>query len=153
MLSKSRNLCLYPNVYLMDQFSSQIRVLRPLSVDKTEAIIYCLAPKGEAPEARARRLRQYEDFFNATGMATPDDLEEFRSCQHGFNARAVKWNDMTRGATHWVTGPDATADLIGLRPELSGVKTEDEGLYVVQHQYWLEAMKKAYLAEQENGAQ
>jgi len=152
MLSKSRNLCLYPNVYLMDQFSSQIRVLRPLAVDKTEAIIYCIAPKGEAPEARARRLRQYEDFFNATGMATPDDLEEFRSCQHGFNARAVKWNDMTRGSTHWVKGPDATADLIGLKPELSGVKTEDEGLYVVQHEYWLETMKKAILAEQENGA-
>ena len=74
MLSKSRNLCLYPNVYLMDQFSSQIRVLRPISVDKTEATIYCIAPKGEAPDARARRLRQYEDFFNATGMATPDDL-------------------------------------------------------------------------------
>lgn len=152
MLRKSRNLCLYPNVYLMDQFSSQIRVLRPLSVDKTEAVIYCIAPKGEAPEARQRRLRQYEDFFNATGMATPDDLEEFRSCQHGFNARIVKWNDMTRGATHWVQGPDENADLIGLKPELSGVKTEDEGLYVMQHQYWVEVMKKAILAEQENGA-
>ncbi len=44
------------------------------------------------------------------------------------------------------------ADLIGLKPELSGVKTEDEGLYVVQHEYWLETMKKAILAEQENGA-
>lgn len=152
MLKKSRNLCLYPNVYLMDQFSSQIRVLRPLSVDKTEAVIYCIAPKGEAPDARQRRLRQYEDFFNATGMATPDDLEEFRSCQHGFNARIVKWNDMTRGATHWVQGPDENADLIGLKPELSGVKTEDEGLYVMQHQYWVEVMKKAILAEQENGA-
>lgn len=148
MLKKSRNLCIYPNVYLMDQFSSQIRVLRPISVDKTEATIYCIAPKGEEPAARARRLRQYEDFFNATGMATPDDLEEFRSCQHGFNARAVKWNDMTRGATHWVKGPDANADLIGLKPELSGIKTEDEGLYVMQHVYWLETMKKAYIAEQ-----
>jgi phenylpropionate dioxygenase-like ring-hydroxylating dioxygenase large terminal subunit len=142
MLSKSRNLCLYPNVYLMDQFSSQIRVLRPLGgQDRSHHLLH--RPQGRSTEARARRLRQYEDFFNATGMATPDDLEEFRSCQHGFNARAVKWNDMTRGATHWVQGPDENADLIGLKPELSGIKTEDEGLYVVQHQYWLEAMKKA----------
>ena len=59
---------------------------------------------------------------------------------------------MTRGATHWVQGPDENADLIGLKPELSGVKTEDEGLYVMQHQYWVEVMKKAILAEQENGA-
>ncbi len=148
MLRKSRNLCLYPNVYLMDQFSSQIRVVRPVSVDKTEVTIYCIAPKGESPESRERRLRQYEDFFNATGMATPDDLEEFRSCQQGYGARAVRWNDMSRGAKHWVHGPDATADLIGLKPELSCVKTEDEGLYIGQHEYWLQTMKQAYAAEQ-----
>jgi benzoate/toluate 1,2-dioxygenase alpha subunit len=54
MIEKSRNLCLYPNVYLMDQFSSQIRMYRPISVDKTEVTIYCIAPKGESAEARAR---------------------------------------------------------------------------------------------------
>lgn len=148
MINNSRNLCLYPNVYLMDQFSSQIRVLRPISVDKTEVTIYCIAPKGEAPEARARRIRQYEDFFNATGMATPDDLEEFRSCQQGYQGAAAAWNDMSRGAEHWVRGPDAEADKIGLKPILSGVKTEDEGLYVAQHTYWLEAMRKAVAAEE-----
>ena len=36
MVHRSRNLCLYPNVYLMDQFSSQIRHYRPIAVDKTE---------------------------------------------------------------------------------------------------------------------
>lgn len=152
MLRKSRNLCLYPNVYLMDQFSSQIRVVRPISVNRSEVTIYCIAPKGEAPEARERRLRQYEDFFNATGMATPDDLEEFRSCQRGYEARAVRWNDMSRGAMHWVQGPDANADLIGLKPELSCVKTEDEGLYIGQHEHWLNVMKTALAAEQRAAA-
>ncbi len=47
MIERSRNLCLYPNVYLMDQFGSQIRVLRPISVNKTEVTIYCIAPVGE----------------------------------------------------------------------------------------------------------
>src|SRR3979411_651152 len=88
MVQRSRNLCLYPNVYLMDQFSSQIRQYRPISVDKTEVTIYCIAPKGESDEARARRIRQYEDFFNASGMATPDDLEEFRACQMSYLGRA-----------------------------------------------------------------
>ncbi len=81
MIGISRNLCLYPNLYLMDQFGSQLRITRPLSVDRTEITIYCIAPKGEGAEARARRVRQYEDFFNVSGMATPDDLEEFRACQ------------------------------------------------------------------------
>jgi benzoate/toluate 1,2-dioxygenase alpha subunit len=147
MIGNSRNLCLYPNVYLMDQFSSQIRVFRPLDVNRTEVTIYCIAPKGESAEARARRIRQYEDFFNASGMATPDDLEEFRACQEGFMGRALEWNDMSRGATHWVEGPDEEADKIDLKPILSGVKTEDEGLYVAQHTYWLEEIRKAAAAK------
>ncbi|MFZ2299163.1 MAG: benzoate 1,2-dioxygenase large subunit [Aquabacterium sp.] len=147
MINHSRNLCLYPNVYLMDQFGSQIRVLRPISVDKTEVTIYCIAPKGESDEARARRIRQYEDFFNATGMATPDDLEEFRACQQGYNGIALKWNDMCRGSKHWVQGADAAAQEIDLHPKLSGIKTEDEGLYTEQHRYWLETMQRALEAE------
>ena len=53
MVGASRNLCLYPNVYLMDQFSSQIRHFRPISVDQTEVTIYCIAPQG-----RERRSAQ-----------------------------------------------------------------------------------------------
>jgi benzoate/toluate 1,2-dioxygenase alpha subunit len=147
MIERSRNLCLYPNVYLMDQFGSQIRLLRPISVDKTEVTIYCIAPKGESDEARARRIRQYEDFFNVSGMATPDDLEEFRACQQGYNGIALAWNDMCRGATHWIQGPDAAAREIGLNPLLSGAKTEDEGLYTIQHRYWLDVMQKALKSE------
>lgn len=149
MIKNSRNLCVYPNVYIMDQMSSQIRVLRPISANRTEVTIYCIAPKGESAEARDHRIRQYEDFFNASGMATPDDMEEFRACQEGFTSNYAKWNDMSRGAMHWIEGPDDEANKIGLKPILSGVKTEDEGLYVAQHTYWLEAMTKAAKAEQE----
>jgi benzoate/toluate 1,2-dioxygenase alpha subunit len=149
MIQNSRNLCLYPNVYLMDQFGSQIRLLRPISVNKTEVTIYCIAPKGEDAEARSRRIRQYEDFFNVSGMATPDDLEEFRACQEGYAGRASEWNDMSRGSTHWINGADPAADAIGLKPVMSGVKTEDEGLYTVQHRYWMDVMKKALQVEGE----
>ena len=146
MIENSRNLCLYPNVYLMDQFSSQIRIARPISVDKTEITIYCIAPKGESSEARTKRIRQYEDFFNVSGMATPDDLEEFRSCQTGYGA-GRGWNDMSRGAEHWVEGADAAAAEIDLKPLLSGVRTEDEGLFVLQHKYWQQTMLKATAGE------
>lgn len=148
MIKNSRNLCVYPNAYIMDQMSSQIRVLRPISANRTEVTIYCIAPKGESAEARDHRIRQYEDFFNASGMATPDDMEEFRACQEGFTSNYAQWNDMSRGAMHWIEGPDDEANKIGLKPILSGVKTEDEGLYVAQHTYWLEAMTKAAKAEQ-----
>ncbi len=143
MIGRSRNLCLYPNVYLMDQFSSQIRTYRPIAVDKTEVTIYCIAPRGESDAARSHRIRQYEDFFNASGMATPDDLEEFRSCQIGYQGAAAPWNDLCRGAAHWIKGPDEAAAAVGLEPLLSGAKTEDEGLFAVQHRYWMDTMQRA----------
>ncbi|WP_027852416.1 benzoate 1,2-dioxygenase large subunit [Marinobacterium litorale] len=149
MIGNLRNLCLYPNVFLMDQFSSQIRHFRPISVDKTEVTIYCIAPRGESAEARAHRIRQYEDFFNASGMATPDDLEEFRACQEGFKAGALPWNDMCRGSEHWIQGPDEDATGLNIKPVLSGVKSEDEGLYTVQHRYWAEALTSAVRKDQE----
>jgi benzoate/toluate 1,2-dioxygenase alpha subunit len=148
MIGNSRNLCLYPNVYLMDQFSSQIRIARPISVNQTEITIYCIAPVGESAEARARRIRQYEDFFNVSGMATPDDLEEFRSCQVGYQGSATAWNDMSRGAEHWIEGADEAALEIDLHPLLSGVRTEDEGLFVQQHKYWQDTMLQAVAVEQ-----
>ena len=149
MIGKLRNLCLYPNVFLMDQMSSQIRHFRPISVDKTEVTIYCFAPKGENSEARAHRIRQYEDFFNASGMATQDDLEEFRACQQGFKGMKLPWNDLSRGATHWIAGQDEEAKIIDLHPIMSGKKTEDEGLFIVQHHYWQQMIAEA--ARKEKG--
>ncbi len=151
MIGNLRNLCLYPNVFLMDQFSSQIRHFRPIAVDKTEVTIFCIAPKGESAEARAHRIRQYEDFFNASGMATPDDLEEFRSCQEGFKGMNLPWNDMSRGAEHWIEGQDEDAKKIDVHPVMSGAKSEDEGLYIIQHNYWKKVMTEAVRKEQEKG--
>jgi NAD(P)-dependent dehydrogenase (short-subunit alcohol dehydrogenase family) len=48
-----------------------MRHFRPIAVDKTEVTICCIAPKGEAPHSRAHRIRQYEDFFNASGWRRP----------------------------------------------------------------------------------
>jgi benzoate/toluate 1,2-dioxygenase subunit alpha len=146
MVERLRNLCIYPNLYLMDQMSSQLRITRPLAVDKTEVTIYCIAPRNEPADQRARRIRQYEDFFNASGMATPDDLEEFRACQQGYMGEAMRWNDLSRGAAHSIEGPDDDARDIDLHPLRSGVRVEDEGLFVVQHKYWSEVLRKALKA-------
>lgn len=143
MVNETRNLCLYPNLYLMDQFSTQLRVVRPLAVDKTEVTIYCFAPKGESAEDRATRIRQYEDFFNVSGMGTPDDLEEFRACQQGFHGRNLPSSDMSRGATRWIEGPDDNANLMGISPLLSGTYSEDEALYISHHHHWQNTLLNA----------
>ena len=131
----------------MDQFSTQIRVTRPIDVNKTEVTIYAFGPKNEPAELRAKRIRQYEDFFNVTGMGTPDDLEEFRACQNGYEARDMRWNDMSRGAAHWIDGPDEHANQIDMKPTMSGARPDDEGLYVNHHKHWQVEMTRAIEAE------
>ena len=60
---------------------------------------------------------------------------------------------MCRGADHWIEGADEAAGSIGLKPLLSGKRTEDEGLFVVQHKYWQETMQKALAAEADTSEQ
>ncbi|AFT66539.1 MULTISPECIES: Rieske 2Fe-2S domain-containing protein [Cycloclasticus] len=142
-----RNTCIYPNVFLMDQMSTQIRHFRPISVDKTEVTTYCVAPVGESDEARERRIRQYEDFFNATGMATPDDLTAFNNSQIGFMGEKQRWSDMCRGAMNTVEGPEKVAKTVGINPVESGTNLEDEGIMVAQHKRWAEMMAEGQAEE------
>jgi hypothetical protein len=60
-------------------------------------------------------------------MATPDDLEERRAYQMSDLGLAARWNDLSRGAAHWIEAADAAARSIGLKPLLSRLRTEDEG--------------------------
>lgn len=143
MLRRSRNLGIYPNLFLMDSMSSQIRHWRPLSVDTTEVTVYCYAPVGESAGRRARRIRQFEDFYNASGMATPDDLAEFRACQEGYRASVARWNDMSRGAAQSSPGPDALARRSGFSALMSGAKIDGEGLFAMQHRAWKERLTAA----------
>ena len=140
MTSYLRNLFIYPNVFLMDQMSTQIRTFRPLAVDKTEVRTFCFGPETESTQARTRRIRQYEDFFNASGMATPDDLAAFNASQVGFNGRLVEWSDISRGAANLINGPDEHAKKIGLSPQTSGANMEDEGIFLNQHKHWLKTL-------------
>ncbi len=142
MVNCWRNLCLYPNVFFMDQMSSQIRLIRPISVEKTEILTFCFAPKSDTPEERANRIRQYEDFFNATGMATPDDVAAFNASQRGFHATNMEWSDVSRGSRNIVEGGDERAASIGLEPKFTGTQLQDEAIYLNQHHYWQELLTR-----------
>lgn len=142
-LKKLRNLNIYPSVFLIDQISTQIRVVRPIDVNKTEIHSFCLGVKGESKEARTDRIRQFEDFFNVSGLGTPDDLVEFKEIQKGFGGSSAKWNDVSRGCSAWTWGPNDTARQIGIAPLLSDDDITSEGLYVNQHNAWRAALLSA----------
>jgi benzoate/toluate 1,2-dioxygenase alpha subunit len=150
-----RNLFIYPNIFFMDQVSTQLRVIHPLAVDKTRVSTYCIAPVGEDAATRAHRLRQYEDFFNASGVGTPDDLAAFEACQRGYQGRLVRWQQgYMRGVRQMVRGADAEAQALGLFPVSSNPHFADETLYHGQYRQWLKLMLKGQQAERgaRNGA-
>ncbi len=141
MVTKLRNTLVYPNVFLMDQTSTQIRVYRPIDVDTTEVTIYGIAPVGESDEDRAHRIRQWEDFFNASGMATPDDIMEFKQSQIAYKAKTARWNDVSRGlSTRKLNESHPEAEELGIEVQGGGMMLEDEGIMAAQHRWWLETL-------------
>jgi benzoate/toluate 1,2-dioxygenase alpha subunit len=148
MMERVRNLLIYPNIFFMDQVSTQLRVIHPLAVDKTRVSTYCIAPIGESAAARAQRLRQYEDFFNASGVGTPDDLAAFEACQQGYQGRLVRWQQgYMRGMRRVMLGADAEAQALGVRPYSSTNDFRDEALYHGQYRHWLKLMRHGQRAE------
>lgn len=82
---RQRNLTIFPNVQVIDIQSLQLRTWEPLAVDRTRMTSHCLAPRGEDPEARRFRIRQYEEFLNAGGLATSDDNVMYELSQAGYH--------------------------------------------------------------------
>lgn len=136
MMHRLRNLNIYPSLFFMDQISSQLRIVRPVAWNKTEIISQCIGVKGESAADRTSRIRQFEDFFNVSGMGTPDDLVEFREAQRGFQARLERWSDISRGSHKWAEGPTPNSEALGIQPVLTGTEFTHEGLYVNQHSAW-----------------
>lgn len=94
----SRNVTIVPYLQSVDNFSSQISVMRPLAAGRTEMVTWWVGPRGGAAETRTQRLRQYEDFFMPSGMATSDDLAVHQDCQIADTAASDTWQAYERGA-------------------------------------------------------
>jgi len=110
----TRNLLVFPNFQLLETSGLQVRINRPLAPDKTEITTYCVAPKGESKTARVRRLRQYEEFYNPSGLATPDDMAAAISFLLSSDARYVNGHDL-------VVDGGVTGNFLGRLPGLSQI--------------------------------
>jgi benzoate/toluate 1,2-dioxygenase subunit alpha len=136
MLRRGRNLIIFPSLMINDFAATQIRTFRPISADETEVTIYCLAPSEESRDARYARLRKFEDFFMASGMATSDDVMALEATHDGSRARVAKWGEFHRGQGTMVRGPDDVAEEGGFSPETSNSSWDHETLYYSFYRRW-----------------
>ena len=122
-----------------------LRVFRPLSVDLTEMNTYCLAPIGERADLRAWRLRQFEDFFNPSGMATPDDTVTYEDCQLGFSGRGLEWlQGYERGLEALAPVPNDVAKEIDIRPSqniIGTIEMQQEVAMEAPYREWARMME------------
>lgn len=141
---RTRQLDVFPNLQIASNAALQLRVIEPLAVDRTRMRSFCVAPVGEPREARRQRLRQYEDFFNPSGLATPDDMVTYEDCQHGFRSRDVEWQQgYARGIRLVRKGADEHARELGIDPETSvegPFELADETVMHALYRGWRSAM-------------
>jgi benzoate/toluate 1,2-dioxygenase alpha subunit len=139
-----RNLTLFPNAQVAVNASTQLRVIRPIAHNLTEMETWCLVPKGESAAARALRIRQYEDFFNPTGMAIADDNAVYEECQTGMTGQAGPWlQGHARGLTATRSGGNDLSDRLGMEPVSSVAgpsQLADETLFQGYYHAWLDRM-------------
>jgi benzoate/toluate 1,2-dioxygenase subunit alpha len=142
----TRNLSIFPNVQFAENAALQMRVWRPLAPGSTEMTTYCLAPKGEDRAARAVRIRQYEEFFNPSGLATPDDAAAYEDCQAGNVTPAIDYHQgYARGMAAVRRGGDEHAAELGLNPSTSIVgafEMGDETVFHETYRTWRELLRK-----------
>jgi p-cumate 2,3-dioxygenase alpha subunit len=101
MAELNRNLFIYPNLFVMDNNATALRVIEPTASGYMDVAQYELAPQVEDPTVRRVRLESYVTFAGPGGLATPDDVEALESCQQGASS-GVEWSILSRGYHHEV---------------------------------------------------
>lgn len=142
----SRNVTFFPNMQIASNFSTQLRVMRPIAPNRTAMDTFCLAPVGESAASRELRLRQFEDFFNATGIATPDDNAIYEECQAGSRSDIANWHQgYMRGMAVQRQGANRVAKELGIHPlnfTASTFLLQDETVFHGLYREWVRLMTK-----------
>ena len=90
----SMNLMIFPNLAVAH---GQLRVIRPVSVDKTEVSIHFYDLEQVPDNYNEFRMSGYQRFFGPAAFGSPDDVEIFSINQTGLQAEEVEWLILSRG--------------------------------------------------------
>lgn len=88
------HIMVFPNLMVL---WDAIRVIQPISVERTEIHYYPALLKGAPADINTARLRSHEGSFGPAGFIAPDDMEMFERNQLGMQARGDEWSVLNRG--------------------------------------------------------
>src|SRR4029079_19394928 len=81
----------------LQALNQHVRVIVPVSVDRTEVHVYPVMFKGAPEEMNRGFVRHLNVTHSAASLIQTDDLECFRRCQAGLNAQGSDWVWFARG--------------------------------------------------------
>jgi benzoate/toluate 1,2-dioxygenase subunit alpha len=131
---KRHNTIFYPNLVIQD-LNMHIRLLRPISVNLTEIIIYPIKLKGAPPEMFAESVKMLNTTNSAASLTQADDVEAFTRAHAGMASSANPWVLISRADGKEQLDPAYER----------GIKTfgSSELLLRKQYQSWLHLMTAA----------
>ncbi|MGD9793914.1 MAG: Rieske 2Fe-2S domain-containing protein [Acidimicrobiia bacterium] len=118
---------IFPNVCIL---ASQIRVMQPTAVDRTELYVYPMMLDGAPDEINLKRIRAHEGFYGPAGGGATDDFEIFARGTIGMRATVDPWMNISRGAGMEEIDADG---------HVSGQITDELGSRTILH-HWREVM-------------
>jgi phenylpropionate dioxygenase-like ring-hydroxylating dioxygenase large terminal subunit len=91
------NTIFYPNVSFQSGYQ-QVRIIRPLAVDRTQMDVYAFRLKG-APDEFYKHTLMYSNMVNApSSIVMPDDHEAYNRVQEGLATQGSDWVSLHRDA-------------------------------------------------------
>ncbi|MBB5213930.1 aromatic ring-hydroxylating oxygenase subunit alpha [Parapusillimonas granuli] len=93
----NRQFLIFPNLVIFD---FNIRVIQPISHDRTEVYSYPLMIEGAHDEINSNRMLDAQTRVGTAGILSADDIDVFAGGQHALNAVGFDWITLSRGLKH-----------------------------------------------------
>lgn len=90
------NSLIYPNVSIMG-LNIHVRVIKPISVDRTEVTVYPIRLVGAPDSMNFGNTRLLNVTHSAASFVQTDDVEAFVRTQRGLQSLGTDWVDISRG--------------------------------------------------------
>lgn len=90
----NRHLLIFPNLTLFD---FNIRVIQPISHDRTEVYSYPLLIDGAHDDINSNRMLDAQTRVGTAGILSADDIDVFAGAQNALRTEALEWITLSRG--------------------------------------------------------
>lgn len=90
----NRQFLIFPNLTIFD---FNIRVIQPISHERTEVYSYPLMIRGAHDEINANRMLDAQTRVGTAGILSADDIDVFAGAQNALNSEVFDWITLSRG--------------------------------------------------------